>query len=343
MKTKAKSLIVLLLICMLILIGCSSKQAPPEESEILKDFKEGYGSEFIYEKMDNIYIEKQQTNEETKTFFADIILEGEDEYASYTVAGRVTYNYYDDQGWMLEEWTPSVPEDINYVGVLNRGLSDEEFNDLIEQKSIYISPGEADYTVVSSTIEEFSQIFQGEVRIDTPLLSCEGELELQCDYDGNEWKQHLSVIPDSGRETNNEITRNIEIINITTGSSMENFVGYYIKDPEKASPHYVDIQLINEETIHVETGYVPDENGYAIRIEDTGTFDAVLTAVSSEPEHPEYLFLTFTGYDSDGQECTVGFSYNVDADKITVNTPNMTDKSILGGTLSDPDRDHEKQ
>lgn len=340
---KNKGLTIVLLMCMVILSGCSNKKTSPKENEILKDFKECYGSEFIYEKIETVYIEKQQTNEADKTFFADIILEGEDEYASYTMAGRVEYSYYDDQGWLLEEWIPSVYEDISYVGTLNRGLSDEELYELIAQKSIYISPGEADYTVISSTIEEFSQIFQGSMRIDTPLLSCEGDLELQCDYDGHEWNQYLPVTPDIGRGMNNEIIRNIEMSNITSVSSMENLVGYYIKDPEKASPHYVDIQYVDDETIHVETGYVPDETGYAIRAENTGTFDAVLTEVGSEPEYPEYLFLTFTGYRSDGQECTVGFSYNVDTDKITVDTPNMTDKRILGGTSIGPDRDHEKQ
>ncbi|MDM8125112.1 hypothetical protein [Mediterraneibacter glycyrrhizinilyticus] len=91
---------VLVIMGCLFLTGCSGIKKVPEEEDILSDLEENYPSNTI-DCCDNLEIIKSQLFEEDKEWTADIIINASDEYATMASEITVVYDYYDDQGWMM--------------------------------------------------------------------------------------------------------------------------------------------------------------------------------------------------------------------------------------------------
>lgn len=140
------------LLIMLLLCSCTGLNKTPDEEQILSDYL-AKNIETEYANFNAIEIKRSQLNKGDKTFVADITLIGKDEYADYICSSSVLYNYYDDQGWMLDKITNSeltttchtgrtleeLEKDIriNYTTYLPGGLRVDGFNveDILDQNT----------------------------------------------------------------------------------------------------------------------------------------------------------------------------------------------------------------
>lgn len=100
---------------MMVLCSCSGLNKTPNESQILSDYL-AKSVDLEYANFSAVEITRSQLNKEEKTFLADITLTGKDEYADYLCSSSVLYNYYDDQGWMLDEITSRELTTTCYTG-----------------------------------------------------------------------------------------------------------------------------------------------------------------------------------------------------------------------------------
>ncbi|MBQ2839949.1 MAG: hypothetical protein IJE70_01205 [Oscillospiraceae bacterium] len=101
---KAFLIITAAVLCAIMCMGltsCSKMNKTPDEAKILADYNAKY-EHSAYVNFNEIEISRSQLNKEDMRFTADVVLTGKDTYANYTTTCTVTYNYYNDQGWMLD-------------------------------------------------------------------------------------------------------------------------------------------------------------------------------------------------------------------------------------------------
>ncbi len=113
----------MVLIAMLFVLTACGKSAPSEK-QIAKDLPEeartiyididDNGEESFVLDVQNIEIEKRQTNEKDDTVYCTITMEN-DEYR-YVGDYILYYNYYDKGGWILDNWLDSTDSDGNSSG-----------------------------------------------------------------------------------------------------------------------------------------------------------------------------------------------------------------------------------
>lgn len=101
---KKLTLATLSFLLVMVLCSCSGLNNTPSEDQILSDYLEK-SVETEYANFSTLEIKRSQLNKENKAFTADVVITGKDEYADYTCSTSLLYNYYDDQGWMLDEIT----------------------------------------------------------------------------------------------------------------------------------------------------------------------------------------------------------------------------------------------
>ncbi len=93
----------------LLVTGCNGMKKTPGAQQILEDLKEEYPSASIG-CCNSILIERSQLFEEDKKWLADISISGSDDYSLLSATLSVEYNYYDEQGWMLDVENSEAPE-----------------------------------------------------------------------------------------------------------------------------------------------------------------------------------------------------------------------------------------
>ena len=110
MKGRILALGALLALCALLL--CSCGRGAKSEKEIKADMEENRVmdvmaiSDVPIEKISSLKILKRQTNKELKNDFVYVTVEADTETAHFVRSMMLTYNYYDDQGWVLDEYEP---------------------------------------------------------------------------------------------------------------------------------------------------------------------------------------------------------------------------------------------
>lgn len=108
MKGRILALGALLALCVLLLCscGCGTKS----EKQILADIEQKgvmdaiIVSDMPVEKISSLKVLKRQTNKESKSDFVYVTVKAETEAARFVRSMKLTYNYYDDQGWVLDEY-----------------------------------------------------------------------------------------------------------------------------------------------------------------------------------------------------------------------------------------------
>lgn len=133
------------------LTGCSGIKNVPEEEDILSDLVENYPSNSI-NCTDNLEIIKSQLFEEDKEWVADIKINASDDYASMDSEITVVYDYYDDQGWMLNLEQTMYP--VFYTNDTYAGMSDEDIEELL-----YIWAGEGIETTDAQFDDENDRMY----------------------------------------------------------------------------------------------------------------------------------------------------------------------------------------
>lgn len=110
MKGRIFALGVLLALCALLL--CSCGRGAKSEKQIKADILEKgvmdvmAVSDVPIEEISSLKILKRQTNKELKTDYVYVTVEADTETAHFVRSIKLTYNYYDDQGWVLDEYEP---------------------------------------------------------------------------------------------------------------------------------------------------------------------------------------------------------------------------------------------
>lgn len=106
MKGRILALGVLLTLCALLL--CSCGRGAKSEKQIKADILEKgvmdvmAVSDVPIEEISSLKILKRQTNKELKTDYVYVTVEADTETAHFVRSMKLTYNYYDDQGWVLD-------------------------------------------------------------------------------------------------------------------------------------------------------------------------------------------------------------------------------------------------
>lgn len=106
MKGRILALGVLLTLCALLL--CSCGRGAKSEKQIKADILEKgvmdvmAVSDVPIEDISSLKILKRQTNKELKTDYVYVTVEADTETAHFVRSMKLTYNYYDDQGWVLD-------------------------------------------------------------------------------------------------------------------------------------------------------------------------------------------------------------------------------------------------
>lgn len=119
-----------------VLAACGN--AAPDEGQIKKDMPEearmiyvdsGYGEDEIVLDVTGVNILKRQTNDKDDTVYCTISMENED--YRYVANWVLTYNYYDQGGWILDSWLideESTPAEIIPLNGIPQEKADAEMN-----------------------------------------------------------------------------------------------------------------------------------------------------------------------------------------------------------------------
>ena len=111
MKGRILALGALLALCALLLTACG-RDGVKSEKEIMADVEEKRAMDVIavsdlpIEEVSSLKVLKRQTNKELKNDFVYVTVEADTETAHFVRSMKLTYNYYDDQGWVLDEYEP---------------------------------------------------------------------------------------------------------------------------------------------------------------------------------------------------------------------------------------------
>ena len=111
MKGRILALGTLLVLCVLLLCSCG-RGGVRSEKEIMADLLEKGVMDVVavsdapIEEISSLKILKRQTNKELKNDFVYVTVEANTETAHFVCSMKLTYNYYDDQGWVLDEYEP---------------------------------------------------------------------------------------------------------------------------------------------------------------------------------------------------------------------------------------------
>lgn len=111
MKGRTIALGTLLVLCALLLCSCG-RDGVKSEKEIMADMQEKGVMDVVavsdvpIEEISSLKILKRQTNKERKNDFVYVTVEADTETAHFVCSMKLTYNYYDDQGWVLDEYEP---------------------------------------------------------------------------------------------------------------------------------------------------------------------------------------------------------------------------------------------
>ncbi len=111
MKGRTIALGTLLALCALLLCSCG-RGGVKSEKEIMADMQEKGVMDVVavsdvpIEEISSLKILKRQTNKELKNDFVYVTVEADTETAHFVCSMKLTYNYYDDQGWVLDEYEP---------------------------------------------------------------------------------------------------------------------------------------------------------------------------------------------------------------------------------------------
>lgn len=111
MKGRILALGTLLVLCALLLCSCG-RGGVKSEKEIMADMQEKGVMDVVavsdvpIEEISSLKILKRQTNKERKNDFVYVTVEADTETAHFVCSMKLTYNYYDDQGWVLDEYEP---------------------------------------------------------------------------------------------------------------------------------------------------------------------------------------------------------------------------------------------
>lgn len=93
-------------LCTFLIMGlcaCSAISRTPDEAMVLRDFNYAL-PELAFANLDKAEFIRQQTNKQEKRYVAEVMISGKDDYAEYNFTATLTYNYYDDKGWMLDNY-----------------------------------------------------------------------------------------------------------------------------------------------------------------------------------------------------------------------------------------------
>lgn len=120
-------------ICVLALSGCNGIDNTPDEEKILEDLQ----AKFPTQTIENAYmleINRSQLKEDEKSWIADISIYSTDEYAEMQAESTITYDYYDDEGWMLNEEVANYP--VFSVSSMNQGMTDEDITQVLGNNAL---------------------------------------------------------------------------------------------------------------------------------------------------------------------------------------------------------------
>ena len=125
--------IAVLCICMLIFSSCNTLKNTPNEEKILEDLQ----SQFTTQTLENAYmveINRSQLKEDEKVWTADISIYASDEYAEMQAESTIIYNYYDDEGWMMDWEQTTYP--VFSVSSMNQGMKDEDITQVLSNNAL---------------------------------------------------------------------------------------------------------------------------------------------------------------------------------------------------------------
>lgn len=168
---------VLIVTALLLLAGCNSVA---NEKQIKADLEAYTKSDILAEneKITEVKIDKRQTENEEKQDFVWCTVTTEDEHYSYQKEMELTYNYYDEGGWILDD--VSVGKRNEWVITPLTGISSEEFSDSLDGISVTADNETWDVTkdnIKSISIDEQKTDLEAKTDIVTATLTIDDEVE----------------------------------------------------------------------------------------------------------------------------------------------------------------------
>ena len=190
----------------ILLLGCNGIKQTPSENDILSDLSELYPSQAI-ECADRLEIIRSQLFEDEKKWTTDVAISASNEYAQMLSEITVVYDYYDNQGWILNTEETMYPSFT--VEKTNSEMTDDDIQDLLyvwagDQIEYVDNTFDSDSGVeyITYKMEQQESFYYNSVTYGT----------LTCCYYG----------PDSGWNVVNDIVDSKDFLPIT-----ENLVGNY--------------------------------------------------------------------------------------------------------------------
>lgn len=246
MKKKICIIGLLLALCFVV-SGCSRISKTPNEQQCLSDYL-AKNTEVAYANFNTSQFIRQQLNKENEQFIADVKLTGKDDYANYEGEVRLIYNYYDDQGWMLDEYSKAVINCICY-----KGRTQEQIITDIQQ--LYSSEKYlTDIEYISHTFEQENNCEKAIIDVVTRVgyVDRTNRYEMTFYYEEGKWKKKAHGGSRYGNEiddassiylniknttwySNNEGDPDVKILDVSEDSSVITFM-YGNDGPYKAVP-----------------------------------------------------------------------------------------------------------
>lgn len=176
-----KCLLTMIVLLVLLLCGCQPKTK--SENEIKADISEEmrtinigfdweyitYNESFVLE-IEEFEIEKRQTNKKDDTIYCNITMQNEN-FKSY-VEYVLYYNYYDEGGWILDDYD-TLEQEIQPL----KGLEE----DLIWQYLHYFYD---DYTFETASFDESAYVSEYTYLVEEKHQYCSliGEVDVECEF-----------------------------------------------------------------------------------------------------------------------------------------------------------------
>lgn len=190
MKTKA-CLIFIVSVLLLVMSGC--RPAPPNEERIKRTlpneitklsvnnpfYEYEWESEYIEDNLDvlSVKIEKRQTNEKDDTAYCVIDLQNE--FYHFTKYLILNYVYYDEGGWMLENWT-TYREDAYEI------LKNPFEENAVERKMNFLEE-EPNAKAISCSLEGDTITYRTQYKKKSTFCTEEGERIDTYTFNGTSW------------------------------------------------------------------------------------------------------------------------------------------------------------
>jgi len=310
-KMKKYILAIVTLVLSFILAGCSASMSSSiaDEEAILEELKTG--TMFVLDEKEvikEIVIEKRQTDEENRTDTVWCILNTEDEEVAYQKRAVLTYGYYDDKGWLLDdvevgshkEWGRTPLKGVNTTNIASN-ISDSKLRVKIGEDSWLLdssSIAEATVEAQNTDLEKKSDEIIVKVTLDSQVQQAVGEVVLKYSF-GSSW-QLTSATTNGEFIAMEKPGTGLEVAEDDLLNAINNYVFMY--EPKTTSEKISYGSSSYEQTVTLDKSQVSDFVIQSKEMREKGTLIQYHCSGVLTKAHAVFSFKVEIGYFYDGEK-----------------------------------------